>query len=282
MSRCWAKGSVLPRDQAHPAIDERSFRYGDGVFCSVAVRRGRLLDAPAQISRLMASATAIGIEVPETVRTPGAVCAVLSRLGAGPGTNAVARIQVSAGSGGRGYARDTAEAWELVELLPAPGRRELTVAVLREAESHLSPLPAVKSCSALPHVLFAAAATRLGVAEGIRTNDGALLEASAANLFWSAGGVLHTPSTDLPLYPGVTRAVTIEVARELGWRVDEGAFAPEALRTGGAVFLTNAARGVEPVAALDGAARPWPEELEALREAVERHRDLNGLAIDAP
>jgi branched-subunit amino acid aminotransferase/4-amino-4-deoxychorismate lyase len=210
------------------------------------------------------------------------VSAVLSQLGAGPRTNAVARIQVSAGAGGRGYARGAAEPWELVELLPRPGSRSLTATVLPEEESHVSPLPAVKVCSALPHVLCAAAAVRRGATEGIRTRGGAVLEASAANLFWFADGALWTPSTGLPIYPGVTRAVTIEVARGLGWRVEEGTFDPDELRAGRGAFLTNAVRGVEPLAALDGTDCSWPEELERLREAVERHRDVNGLAIDGP
>ena len=279
--RCWALGSVRSRSQLRPALADRSFRYGDGVFCTLAIRNGRLLDASAQISRLTESAGAIGLQLPAPVRSLGAVSAVLSQLGVGPTTNAVARIQVSAGTGGRGYARGAAEPWELIELLPCPRPRDLTVAVLPESESCLSPLPAVKACSALPHVLCAAAADRRGVTEGIRTKGGVLLEAAAANVFWFAGGALRTPSTELPIYPGVTRAVTIDVARGLGWRVEEGVFAPDGLRASRGAFLTNAVRGVEPLAALDGTQCPWPEELERLRQAVERHRNVNGLAIDA-
>jgi len=271
---------VRPPDEARPSVSDRSFRYGDAVFCTLIIRHGRLLDADAQIENLTASARAIGISVPGPVRSPRSLCAVLRRLGTGASTEAVVRVQVTAGASGRGYARGSAaDAWELVELLPVPPSRSVSVAVLSEAESHVSPLPAVKSCNALPHVLCATAAARLGVDEAIRTSGGVLLEGCSANLFWAADGTLFTPAAELPIYPGATRAVVREVALGAGWRVDEGAFPARSLGAARGAFLTNAVRGVEPIAAIDGRSVEWPGELETLRTLVERHREANGRPV---
>lgn len=285
----WSAGAVRPRGD--PGLDpaERAFRYGDGVFVTLRLRGGLLLDGRAHIERLSTAATAVGLSVPEPVRDVRSVVEILTRLGAGPGTDAVVRIQVSAGAGGRGYSRAVAgdpgselhrPAWELVELLPPPEDRRLTLTVLPDGASPVPGLPGLKTCSALTHVLCAREATRRGFAEGLRVRDGTVLEASASNVFWSVGRVLHTPDVSLPLYPGVTRARVMAVAEREGWSVRSGAYPPDRLYEADAVFLTNAARGVEPVAQLEHVGLAWPEPLRLLATAVEGARTDAGAALE--
>jgi branched-subunit amino acid aminotransferase/4-amino-4-deoxychorismate lyase len=158
----------------------------------------------------------------------------------------------------------------------------LTVHVLEEDESPVPALPDIKSCSSLSHVLCAVAAERRGVADAVRTANGILLEASASNLFWTVGDTLFTPADTLPLYAGVTRSATIEAARDSGWTVREDEFQRSALAGTDGAFLTNAARGVEPIGELDGEPLPWPAALEVLRTAVEASRLERGHPIVGP
>lgn len=271
-SLCWARGVIRPTTEFRPHIGDRAFRYGDGVFATLALERGLLLDGDAHVQRLAASAGAIGLAVPEPVSSAQRLCEVLGLMGAEDSTVAVVRVQVSCGSGGRGYGRGDGGGWELVELHAAPEPRVLSVAVLEAGEAPIPAMPAIKSCSALAHVLAARAAGRRGAVEAVRCSAGHLLEASASNLFWEANGDLFTPSAALPLYPGITRSVVIDEARRSGWTVHEGEFARSALERAGGAFLTNAVRGVEPIAELDGVRMEWPAELEALRASVEASR----------
>jgi len=276
---CWARGVLRPATEFRPHVDDRAFRYGDGVFATMALERGHLLDAAAHASRLLASADAMGLSVPEAVRSPGRLCEILALLGASGSTDGVVRVQVSAESGGRGYGRAGDSSWELVEIHPLPAPRVLTVAILEPDDAPVPALPSVKSCSAVAHVLCARAAAGRGVVEAVRTAGGHVLEASASNLFWIHGGALCTPSSSLPLYPGVTRSVVLDVARGAGWEVHEGEFDRAALARAGSAFLTNAVRGVEPVAELEGSPLEWPPELEALRELVQAARIEGGLPV---
>ena len=276
---CWAAGVLRPSSELRPHLGDRAFRYGDGVFATLALRRGCLLDATAHVERLKASSGAIGLTVPESVSSADRLRHILRLLGVDRTTNGVVRVQVSAGPGGRGYRRGEDAAWELVELHPPPGPRILTVAVLEAEEAPVPSLAAVKSCSSLAHVLCAVAAERRGVAEAVRTAGGHLLEASASNLFWEEEGELFTPSASLPLYPGVTRSIVIEAARRSGWTVREGEYPRSAIERARAAFLTNAVRGVEPIFALEGARLDWPSELEALRATVEAARAEAGLPV---
>jgi len=281
-SLCWAAGVLRPLTEFRPHLDERAFRYGDGVFATLSLRRGRLLDAEAHLDRLRSSAAAIDLGVPEPVRDVGRLSDILLLLGADGGrtTDGVIRVQVSAGPGGRGFGRGEPGSWELVEIHSSPDSRRLTVVVLDPGEVPVPALPRVKSCSSLAHVLCSAAATRRGCAEAVRTSAGHPLEAAASNLFWEADGELFTPSATLPLYPGVTREVALRVARSCGWTVHEGEFDASALARARAAFLTNAVRGMEPVAELEGRRLAWTPELESLRTAVESERDELGVPLD--
>lgn len=276
---CWARGVLRPVTEFRPQAGDRAFRYGDGVFATMALARGRLLDAAAHADRLVSSVDAIGLSVPEAVRSPGRLCEILALLGASGSTDGVVRVQVSAESGGRGYSRAGVRSWELVEIHPLPAPRVLTVAVLEPDDAPVPALPSVKTCSALAHVLCARAAASRGVVEAVRVAAGRVLEASASNLFWIHDGVLCTPSPSLPLYPGITRSVVLDVARGAGWEIHEGEFDRAALARAGSAFLTNAVRGVEPVVELDGSPLEWPPELEALRESVQAARIEGGLPV---
>ena len=131
----------------------------------------------------------------------------------------------------------------------------------------------MKSCSAIAHVLCARAAAAAGVDEAIRVADGSILEACAANVFWTSGSTLFTPSSRLPLYPGITRAVVLAVGHVEGWAVEEGAWPPAAIDGADAVFLSNATRGIEPEAAIGDETVGWPEPVERLRLAVSLARE---------
>ena len=82
------------------------------------------------------------------------------------------------------------------------------------------------------------------------THEGWIAEGTAWTVFWWGGDALWTPSLDLGILPGIGRARVLELVQ----RVEQGRYQPQALR--GSVFLTNAVRGIVPVASLDGAVVP--------------------------
>jgi branched-chain amino acid aminotransferase len=82
-------------------------------------------------------------------------------------------------------------------------------------------------------------------------HDGIVLEAPTANVWWREGDRLLTPSLDLPILAGVTRALVCELAPEAGYAVEEGSFPLERLLAADEVFVTSSVREVMPVAAVD-------------------------------
>ncbi|MUW14592.1 aminodeoxychorismate lyase, partial [Halorubrum sp. CBA1125] len=84
--------------------------------------------------------------------------------------------------------------------------------------------------------------------------EGNVAEGATSNLFFSDGTALKTPSLDGPILPGVTRRTVIEIAEDEGIPVEEGTYAPDAVRGADEVFLTNSTWEIRPVATVDGIA----------------------------
>ena len=59
---------------------------------------------------------------------------------------------------------------------------------------------------------------------GLPPRDGIVLEGPTTNVWWRRGETLYTPSLDLGILEGVTRAALIELAAGLGYEVEEGAY----------------------------------------------------------
>ena len=93
-----------------------------------------------------------------------------------------------------------------------------------------------------------------------------MLEAPTANVWWREGDTLLTPSLDLPILAGVTRAVVAELAPAAGYAVEEGPFLLDRLLAADEVFLCSSIREVMPVTDVD--AKPF--ELGPAAHALQR------------
>ncbi|PYO93734.1 MAG: hypothetical protein DMD60_15280 [Gemmatimonadetes bacterium] len=83
------------------------------------------------------------------------------------------------------------------------------------------------------------------------THGGWVAEGTVWTVFWWAGDALRTPALDLGILPGIGRARVLELLP----RVERGRYPKQAL-AGKSLFLTNAVRGIVPIASLDGAPAP--------------------------
>lgn len=232
------------------AVD-RGFAYGDGVFETMRAHRGGVPWWGAHWARLMRGATRLRMALPDEalVRTE------VERL-AGNSDDAVLKLIVSRGSGGRGYAppADATPTWVLSRY-PVPsavGHEGLT---LRWCDTRLAIQPAlagIKHCNRLEQVLARAEWDDASVHEGLmRSTDGDVVCATAANLFVLKAGRWMTPPVDRCGVEGVCRAWVLDHldAAETRLNVTD-------VEAADALFLCNAVRGILTVARLG--TRTWP------------------------
>ncbi|OWR27467.1 4-amino-4-deoxychorismate lyase [Saccharibacillus sp. O23] len=85
-------------------------------------------------------------------------------------------------------------------------------------------------------------------AEGLMlTREGFVAEGIVSNLFFAAGGRLHTPSVETGILPGITRAFVLELAERAGIPTEEGFYTPEDLQRADEIFLTGSVQEIVPV-----------------------------------
>ncbi|MGW8282491.1 MAG: aminotransferase class IV [Gemmatimonadota bacterium] len=277
----WLDGRVLDVPEPLEGL-RRTVRYGDGLFATLRIEAGRILDAELHAARLLSGAAELGLNPPTGFDGQRQIIERLQvasvDLGADGKADCVLRCQWSASGSERGFGRSD-DSVALIELAPVPATRVLKVRVL---DRHVLPRPAiphVKSCSAVAHVIAASAASSLGVEEAIRVYDGWVAEGVSANLFFELDDRLLTPEVSLPLYPGIVRQRVIEQAGILGIEVIEGRWTADELRACDGAFLTGSVRGVEHILALDDRPLAPTPLVESVARATSEARRATATAL---
>ena len=201
---------------------------GYGLIETMRVREGRIPFLDRHLARLERSLRALGLP------SPTQDIAALVRPFAGT-DEAVLRVEVC-------DRRATVTVRELPPLDPP--------AVLTASEPH-EPYPhktTQRDC-----FVDAALEAEVGEADDalLLTPDGWVAEGTVWNVFWWEGGGLRTPALDVGILPGIGRARVLELVTG----VEQGRY-PEQALAGKSLFLTNAVRGIVPIASLDGVPVP--------------------------
>jgi 4-amino-4-deoxychorismate lyase len=242
---------------AGPALDplDLALVRGEAVFETVRVYRGRPFRLGAHLERLAASASALDLALPDGLDELArrAVAAAGER-------DAVLRLVCTRGQEEAPGPAAFAICTELPPDWEQERRRGLRLVLLTMACDPLvraaSPwlLPGVKSTSYAVNMAAQRAARARGADDAVFVGlGGELLEAPTASLWWRSGNTLSTPSLQLGILAGITRAALFELAPGLGLRVLEGVFTAEDLLAADEAFLSSSTREVMPVVEVDGA-----------------------------
>jgi branched-chain amino acid aminotransferase len=108
--------------------------------------------------------------------------------------------------------------------------------------------PGMKTCNLLNNVLAFREAKEQNAFEGILCNiAGFVTEATASNIFSVKDGTLITPPPNAGLLQGVTRWLTLELAKKVSIPVQEKNITPEELLGCDECFITSTTKGILPV-----------------------------------
>lgn len=269
-------------DGARPALDplDLALVRGDAVFEALRTYGGRPFRLREHLDRLAASAAALELDLPGGLEE-----LALRAVAEAGGDDAVLRLICTRGPEGPGEPRRGAPgdredagdggpaAFAICTEIPASFETErargLRLVLLTTAADPLvraaSPwlLPGVKSISYATNMAAQRAARARGADDAVLVGlGGELLEAPTASLWWRSGQILFTPSLDLGILAGITRAVLAGLAPTLGLKVLEGVFTAEDLAAADEAFLSSSTREVMPVVEVDGTpiadGRPGP------------------------
>lgn len=257
--------------EAALSVFDRGARDGGGLFETLRVEGRRPFAWARHMERLVLAAAELGFPVPPSPATlRAALDEVLSAQGL---DDAVARVTVTRGIAGGRPTR--AGAWVEAEPLGArlwPGtRRGAGRAMTSPLAFEPGWLGRYKTTSRLAWDLAREQARIANVDEMLLVSpEGQVLEGAASNVFVFRDDEVLTPPLSLPVLPGVTRALVLELCGALGLRRREMPLVREHLRWAEEVFLTNSVQQVLPLAMLDGRELPSRETGLRLLEGYRR------------
>lgn len=267
-------GQFVPEEQATVSVFDRSFLYGDGLFETMRVTKGKPFRWGEHLERLRKGGDFLGIKIPFGGKALEKFAADLIAKNQMP--EALLRLTVSRGVGLRGYSPQGADKPILVMTLhpfsgaPASGAAnwKLHTAAFRLPAGEK--LAHFKTANKLSQVLARAEADAVGADEALLCNTaGFVVEGASSNLFWVEGETICTPPLASGILAGVTRAVTLELCAQLGLPYAERQVTPDGLRRAAGVFLTLSSLGVVGASQLDGASLNQSPLVTQLRHAYD-------------
>lgn len=271
MNILYINGSLLPSGQASLSVDERGFRFGDGVFETIALHGGMPYLLEYHLERLQAGLATINIHNPITLDR-----AIHEVVAANKASEGIIRVYVSRGIGSQGYLpiSPAPSPTVVVQLMPPIALLHSPVKLWLSSYEKISPraLPTqVKLAQGLNATLARIEAREHGCHEAVQLSaSGHISEASSANIFWVSRGKLYTPTLATGALAGVTRRRIIELAGN----VTEAEATLDVLQDAEEVFLTNATTGITSAQALLPLGYTWPSTTMASALKQKREEDI--------
>jgi branched-subunit amino acid aminotransferase/4-amino-4-deoxychorismate lyase len=243
---------VVDPDEPVVFADDEGFLRGRGAFETMRVYDGRPFRLGDHVARLRSSAMRLGLPPLDAVEIEAVAAQALAAAGA-----AEAFLRLYATPGREGAGRPVLLA--LVGVLPSDleglrgrGLRLVSVGLGLDVSGSW-PLAGVKSMSYAVNMMAVDEARRHDGDDALFLAQGRIvLECSTSNIWWRRGSELHTPSLDLGVLAGVTRAAIVERLPALGFELHEGAYQIEELAGADEAFTSSSVREVMPAVELDG------------------------------
>jgi branched-chain amino acid aminotransferase len=273
--KIYINGTLYDKEDAKISVYDHGLLYGDGVFEGMRVYGGKVFRMPEHLERLWNSAKAIWLEIPMTPDALGQ--AVDETVKANGIEDGYVRLVVTRGAGTLGLDPNRCSDPQVIiiadyiALYPREyyeqGLHIVTVSTMRNHPAALS--PRIKSLNYLNNILAKIEGLQAGCVEALMLNQkGEVAECTGDNIFLVRKGELLTPSVEAGILEGITRAVVLDLARELKIPVRETPLTKHDVYIADECFLTGSAAEIVPVTKVDsrkiGDGAPGPITLRLL------------------
>jgi len=279
--KIYIDGQFYPEPEAKVSVFDHGLLYGDGIFEGIRFYNGRVFKLTEHLERLWDSAKALMLTIPMTMEEMEA--ATLETIRQNNLRDGYIRLLVTRGKGNLGLSPDRCPKASVIiiaatiQLYPPEayerGMTVVTCATRRMAPGALS--PAVKSLNYLNNIMAKIEANMCKADEGLMLNEeGYVAECTGDNIFIVKRGEIFTP----PIYAGSLRGITwqavLDIAAELGLKVNVQQLTRYDLYTAEEFFLTGTAAEVIAAVKLDnriiGDGKPGP----ITNKIITRFREL--------
>ncbi|BFM16321.1 aminodeoxychorismate lyase [Maricurvus nonylphenolicus] len=258
----------------HSVLD-RAFMFGDGVFETLLCLDARLPLWDLHKQRLMLGCQQLHIHL-ELSHLEKLLSDALAQVGL---DNAVCKITVTRGVGGRGYGVDNATEPTIVigffsypDHIEALSQSGVSLGICTHRLALSAELAGIKHLNRLDNVLAKRECQSRGLEDGVVCDQqGGVIEATSSNLFLRFDDQWITPEISQSGVKGITRRVILEMlAPELKLPVVEGLVAVEQLADVDEIFICNSVNGIVPVTGVGDVSLTIGLQTRGLQNAYKR------------
>lgn len=243
---------LVKRGEAVIDIEDRGYQFGDGVYEVIRVYNSRPFAMDEHLARLQASAQKIKMQLPYPLDRLRQLLLELIK------TNQLQKgtlyVQMTRGTAPRAHSFPKNENPFIVaytQEVPRPldyfskGIRTITTDDIRWLRCD------IKSLNLLGAVLAKQEALENGCQEAILIRDDVVTEGSSTNVFAIKDGILYTHPANHLILNGITRMITLELAKKKEIPVVEKPFTRQELYEAEEVFVTGTTMEISPVIQID-------------------------------
>ena len=241
---------MIPADQPALLTSNKSYRYGDGLFETIKVIRGRILLQALHLERLFSSMALLELRLPPLV-TATVLKDMILELCQKNNCMESARVRLSVYNGNGGlfeenhHAGYCIECWPLDQINNRLNENGLVTGIFPEGRKSCDRFSGLKSASYQLYALAARYARKQQLNDCFVVNTRENIADSAiANLFLVKEGTLITPPLSEGGVDGVMRRYLLQQLPAAGITVLEKPVSPGELQEADEVFLTNAIKGI--------------------------------------
>ncbi len=249
LTYCHLNGQLTPAAEAKLHISDLGLLRGFGIFDFFLFRNHQPLFLADYLDRFYRSAALLELgPMPARAELEGYVHALIAANGQPDGG---IRLLATGGYSPDGYTPAAPNFFAAQYALPrvAAEEREQGCALL--TWQHERELPEVKSINYLTGILAQRELKRQGAHYLLYHNGREVLESDRSNfLVLTRDGALATPQHGV--LAGITRAKTLDMARQLGMVVEEREVELSEIAQAREAYLTSSTKGVLPVTRIDG------------------------------
>jgi branched-chain amino acid aminotransferase len=249
-------GVLIPSDQPSVSHTNRAFRYGDALFETIRIVKGKPVFLHEHVNRLIDGLRVMKMQTPINLNTE-----IMQRLIAdlsqrnGIGADGRVRFSVYRNNGGFYTPTDNQVSF-LLEVYPMQdegyslNQKGLIIDLFVDFKKQVSPLASIKSANSAIYVMAGVYKTQHQLDDCVLVNDKSqIIESISSNIFAVKNGVLYTPPVSDGCVNGVMRKKVIEIAQANKIAVYENSITQSVLLGADELFLTNTIKGIQWVVA---------------------------------
>ena len=263
----WVNGKQVDPGAPHISGLDRGFNRADGLFETMRSYGGHVAFLNRHMRRLAGGANALGLTLPDLSEQVLTGARVAKERGWG---DAAIRLTVSRGVGDLGLPPTPGvEPTAVVIASPLPPTppgmydKGISVQIAKGRRNEYSVTSGLKTLAYAEAVIALTAAREAGFDDALFLDiEGHVAEGPISNVMFVKGRKLITPPLTCGILPGVTRAVTMELAAEEGFPVEERPVERAEIDSADEMFYTSSLRELYPIVRVDavtiGSGNPGP------------------------